>query len=645
MSKQPTSEFYRACRDGDTDTVEKMLPILTKEDIERVEPNGSTALHAATHYGHKKIVKLLLARSPDTSIRNTYGNTAEDEASGSEIRTLFKQSSSHASTIYNKDESCTQGSKVFVFKNGYCLIVKRIELPPNRAETSLEINDLPTNPVHGTFSIQTSANVTVSSIRIKNTHREMIKTCMNTEELIKANWNQENIEILVEGLQSSPLWIKGKIQSSSVDQNENDCEDKEKETPIMVVIKKTDNRTIAIPLKSIISIQGENLETTLTQEPAKKSLRIFYKNGSDSNGWAVMRYLTFGIAWVPSYDIILMKSKKSNTKMLRLSMKCVLMNDIEDLQAASLVCIVGHPNLSKYINVTDAVFSDKSAKDFLKEMAQCEHSSSSRSSSLWLPTQNCAGTRFYQSTNDSKSDDTSFDEENKDVEDKDNESNGSDDLYLYEFHNILLDRKEKILLSVFNIETPYKDLYQCKIDQTQRSPNDFKSVDGSGESMVDVEVWHAIEFDNKSKHTLTTAPVMVTQDDQQFICQDSLPFTMKNQSALIALTKAPSIRVKYEEKGSDSQLTNPSTVVIVKKKYVKEEWNGSLTVINTKNEPVIVVIRLRVCGQMSKYSLAPKFDNVRDGQFARNKIHDIRWDVSLEPQQQQIISYCRNVLK
>ena len=52
----------------------------------------------------------------------------------------------------------TQASSVYAFKNGYCLIVKRFEIPPNTDDKPLELFDLPSKPVHGTFSIQTTPN-------------------------------------------------------------------------------------------------------------------------------------------------------------------------------------------------------------------------------------------------------------------------------------------------------------------------------------------------------------------------------------------------------------------------------------------------------------------------------------------------------
>jgi hypothetical protein len=60
--------------------------------------------------------------------------------------------------IPDKDETSTQGTNVFAFKNGYCLIVRRFEIPPNKGDAPLEIAGPPSNPVHGTFSIQATSN-------------------------------------------------------------------------------------------------------------------------------------------------------------------------------------------------------------------------------------------------------------------------------------------------------------------------------------------------------------------------------------------------------------------------------------------------------------------------------------------------------
>ncbi|CAF3370692.1 unnamed protein product, partial [Rotaria sp. Silwood2] len=77
------SPFYCACRNGDMETVQLMLHTISYQDLNRLELIGNTPLHAASFYGHKEIVRLLLhEHGCDRSQRNRYGSTAgEDDVS------------------------------------------------------------------------------------------------------------------------------------------------------------------------------------------------------------------------------------------------------------------------------------------------------------------------------------------------------------------------------------------------------------------------------------------------------------------------------------------------------------------------------------------------------------------------------------
>ena len=83
------SEFYVACRDNRIDDVKKMLNDLTQDQIDQIEPNGSTALHAASYHGHVGIVRLLLDRGADRAIQNKFQCLPFDEAANDEIKQLF----------------------------------------------------------------------------------------------------------------------------------------------------------------------------------------------------------------------------------------------------------------------------------------------------------------------------------------------------------------------------------------------------------------------------------------------------------------------------------------------------------------------------------------------------------------------------
>ena len=85
------SEFYLACRNGDITAVQELLPKMTDDQKNCIEPNGSTALHAAAYFGHRAIVKLLLEHGCVTWILNKYNNTPYDEAQSDEVRELFRR--------------------------------------------------------------------------------------------------------------------------------------------------------------------------------------------------------------------------------------------------------------------------------------------------------------------------------------------------------------------------------------------------------------------------------------------------------------------------------------------------------------------------------------------------------------------------
>jgi len=84
-----TSEFYYACRNGLIDQVREQLPNMSLEEIDQIQANGSTALHAACYNNHKEIVQLLLDKGASRSILNIHRCLPYDEAENEEIKKLF----------------------------------------------------------------------------------------------------------------------------------------------------------------------------------------------------------------------------------------------------------------------------------------------------------------------------------------------------------------------------------------------------------------------------------------------------------------------------------------------------------------------------------------------------------------------------
>jgi hypothetical protein len=83
------SDFYHACRNNDIDSVKSLVETMTSDQINKLEPNGSTALHAASYNGHYEIVELLLKKGASKSIKNQYNCTPYEEAKSDAIKQLF----------------------------------------------------------------------------------------------------------------------------------------------------------------------------------------------------------------------------------------------------------------------------------------------------------------------------------------------------------------------------------------------------------------------------------------------------------------------------------------------------------------------------------------------------------------------------
>jgi ankyrin repeat protein len=83
--------FYFACQNGQVEYVRDLLKNITLHKIDRLQSNGSTALHAACFFNHDKIVEMLLRAGASRGIKNKHGFIPYEEASNEPIQSIFKR--------------------------------------------------------------------------------------------------------------------------------------------------------------------------------------------------------------------------------------------------------------------------------------------------------------------------------------------------------------------------------------------------------------------------------------------------------------------------------------------------------------------------------------------------------------------------
>ena len=87
--RENPSDFYYACRNGEIEIVHRRIAELSLLELDRMEVNGSTALHAACFFDHRDIIRLLLERGFTRRVTNKFNNTPENECQSDEARQLF----------------------------------------------------------------------------------------------------------------------------------------------------------------------------------------------------------------------------------------------------------------------------------------------------------------------------------------------------------------------------------------------------------------------------------------------------------------------------------------------------------------------------------------------------------------------------
>lgn len=91
--------------------VKKYLKRLSLKEINKMEPNGSTALHVAAYRGHEDIVQLLLKKGASCTIVNKYENTPLDEAKTNKIKQMIRRRMNKARFVSDQIEWILQTDK------------------------------------------------------------------------------------------------------------------------------------------------------------------------------------------------------------------------------------------------------------------------------------------------------------------------------------------------------------------------------------------------------------------------------------------------------------------------------------------------------------------------------------------------------
>ncbi|CAF1618875.1 unnamed protein product, partial [Didymodactylos carnosus] len=304
----------------------------------------------------------------------------------------------------------------------------------------------------------------IKSICNKKTKKLIEKPCLTIQNFLEANENQPDVELLINltTANNSLQWVRGTIKSI---QNSSSSS-----SNTLVVFEETfdlnNHRLNVLPLANILSLRrNNNLKTTYHDYEIANCLSIDYQSSISEKdthtvGKGQMKYLTHGLTWAPSYNLTL----SEQTKQCYLQAKTIILNDIENLQIEQLSCLVGYSNITKFSHLTDPLIGQQTVDTFIHQLkpnySARQHVLESNSNKISNRSQMLVKAEQQDGGDD----------------------NNHNDLFLYNFKNILLMKNERLVLPIFNLELQYKDVYQCQIkpyqeQQLSRNNNNINSFD------------------------------------------------------------------------------------------------------------------------------------------------------------------------
>ncbi len=478
-------------------------------------------------------------------------------------------------TLHMDAQTLLPLKRITIFKNGTCLMTREGKVPIKDGVARLPI---PTDALFGGYWLG-AVNNSLEVLTFK------------TDTLEKSNDSKELADFLLGNVgKKMRLAFHAKEQPPITGQLIS-CDS---ETGLLR-IRQENGTTSLLLLSSLHQVDFlEEMVTTYTKDTLQRMVVI--KPGKPGRDLQLQQLsMQAGINWVPSYLL-----KIRDDKTARLEMKAVIENGVEDLINGETELVVGAPQM--YFGQR----RDPITYDYLTEGSHAGDAGG-------MPTQMLSNSLRSREMLASPSE-SAFDNEYG----SDGEKTG--DLYIYQIGKINLPKGSKASYSVFAAPVEYAHKYEAVIpDHTNFINNRYIQP---GETPLDVI--HSLTLKNTASVPLTTAPVMVVTEKEQFLAQDLLRYTAMGGQVDIKLSKALDISVSHAEEEIERKDEAKKTGGYT---YGRVLIRGSVTLSNRQKKEATVSVKKTVTGHVTKTD-GGKATKERIG-TDNNPVTVMAWEVKL----------------
>ncbi|MCW3127050.1 MAG: hypothetical protein JWO03_2708 [Bacteroidetes bacterium] len=482
--------------------------------------------------------------------------------------------------------------KISIFKNGTAMIVKEGATPVTGGKASIPV---PSHTIYGTYFLGTGKDNPIKNMTVKNDTIKKQEKAQAIWQLIAGNVGKK-VTISFSPAQKLDKSVTGKILGYNQQTG-------------LIRVQEDNGKIAALHSTDLYLVEfNEEENKTYMADSIQRSLILTPQNAAENINLEEI-YLQTGMNWMPSYFL-----KLKDDKVARLEMKAMIENFSDGITDAETELIVGSPQM------INSGRPDPMTYDY-QTLDGTATGGTPAYTHAWS---NSTQTKAYN-LNPVTMEEVPFDNSFSTSGEKNN------DMYIYKIGKVSLGRNSKGIYPIFAGNIEYKDKYEGQVyDKTN-----YVNTRIANNDETPIDVFHSLEIKNSATVPLTTAPVTIVNEKEQFLAQDEIKYTPVGSSSNIRLSKAVDIIMKNTEEESTR---TDNAKKIGKVIYSSVKLKGTITVENFQAKEVTVAVTKDVSGDVSVASDNGKITKQKT--YANlNPYTQIKWDVKLSANQKKTVTY------
>ena len=453
--------------------------------------------------------------------------------------------------------------EVTVFKDGHAWVLR--ERPLVAADGQEVVLDELPRPLIGAFWPYAVDGARLVSAKAGTTTVRSDATVMDLRQLARANAGKDALVVTAdkERLEGKLLGVPSRETLPSASDGE-------------LLLLQTAQGTRALPLGMVreLEVRGD-YQGRIAVEDKKPRLTLRLAGGGPQAKVGVM-YVQRGLRWIPAYRIDVDGDGKAKAQF-----EATLVNDLIDLQAATVNLVVGVPRFDHAGEIDPIALQQEGAQvaEHLGRRMQPQAFSNRMSNAFMAQAASPAS-------------DAAGGEPEPVVEG----GAGAEDLFVFTLRDVTLKKGERMVLPIAAFELPYRDLYRLDVSfappMEVRQGLQSQQLVELARQLAAPKVRHVLRLTNTGDAPLTTAPTLVLAGGK-LLAQGTMLYTPRGGATDLEINVAVDVKVDTDER---EVKRDPGPFRLGDDQYARVDVAGTIKLTNRKPKAIEVEVTRRALG-------------------------------------------------